>query len=356
MQRSQARGSPMRSPLSVHIRMPPWMTSKSRSSSPFWSASGRQGTAASVSTRFQIDGPPKVSTFKTLRLEEVDVLLAKQERAGIRFIRDMKVLPGGFDGEQAYVHSVNQNTPAARAGVESLDLILTVNDVRVVNREHAIRLLVRATGLTRMTVRRCAWLRPVAIAIQRAWRKKRGLVRLVCNRPSVDLPMLVAFNENVTNAAVVSHVPAGEPSYTGLRAGQALLFVNGAMCFNPVHAHQLLREASGEVVVILQKSAGVDVHALIKQVSTPSGLRLLARSSSGEPFKSDVEDDCAICLQQLQSPRLWQAGCGHQFCKRCTERCRDTSDACPLCRKTAKGRSATPTILRGIARASAELV
>ena len=45
--------------------------------------------------------------------------------------------------------------------------------------------------------------------------------------------------------------------------------------------------------------------------------------------------ECTICLEPMERPTPWPAGCGHSFCHHCVTRCAhaDRSLRCPLCRK-----------------------
>mmetsp|Transcript_13048 Transcript_13048/g.25290 ORF Transcript_13048/g.25290 Transcript_13048/m.25290 type:complete len:258 (+) Transcript_13048:542-1315(+) len=243
---------------------------------------------------------------------------------------------GGAECMEPIVFAVVPRSPAAQAGLHAFDMLLAVNHTRVRSTQHALKLLKEASGTSiYLAVGRPQALHNAALTVQRAWRRAAGVFRLVYTRSDAASPPAVTFNADITCAAVIASVPPDDLCHGVLRAQQALLFVNDKMCYNSVHAQQLLAHATGEVVLLCKEAKYVDVDLL----------RALSPDEPEARYSNGMRE-CAICMHQMAHPVRWVAGCGHQFCAECTERCCSQSDTCPLCRATPKTISVTPALLR----------
>uniref|UniRef100_A0A7S4BTP0 RING-type domain-containing protein n=1 Tax=Chrysotila carterae TaxID=13221 RepID=A0A7S4BTP0_CHRCT len=243
---------------------------------------------------------------------------------------------GGAECMEPIVFAVVPRSPAAQAGLHAFDMLLAVNHTRVRSTQHALTLLREASGpIIHLAIGRAQALHDAALITQRAWRKATGVFHFVYTRQRTASPLTLAFESGITCAAVIASVPPDDMCHGLLRAQQALLFVNDKMCCNGVHAQQLLAHAAGEVVLLCKEAKYVDVDLL----------RALSPDEPEARYSNGIRE-CPICMHQMAHPVRWVAGCGHQFCAECTERCCSQSDTCPLCRATPKTISVTPALLR----------
>mmetsp|Transcript_15698 Transcript_15698/g.30673 ORF Transcript_15698/g.30673 Transcript_15698/m.30673 type:complete len:404 (+) Transcript_15698:83-1294(+) len=235
------------------------------------------------------------------------------------------------------IDRVIPDSHAERAGLYAFDLLLSVNNVRVRSAQHALAVLREAAWPIRLAVGRPQALHRAAVTLQRAWRNLTGVLRIEYTRRA-QATLGVAFLEDVSSAAVVARPPADGRDRGPLRAKQALLFVNGKMCYSGVHAKELLETAKDDVVLLLKKEQCVDVEQLRAQnPHVPVHL-----------YAAEEGCECAVCMQPMEQSVPWLAGCGHAFCTSCTKQCRAQSDACPICRGTPRTISATPSLLRKV--------
>mmetsp|Transcript_20396 Transcript_20396/g.44321 ORF Transcript_20396/g.44321 Transcript_20396/m.44321 type:complete len:256 (+) Transcript_20396:542-1309(+) len=241
---------------------------------------------------------------------------------------------GGAECMEPIVFAVVPRSPAAQAGLHAFDMLLAINSTRVSSTQHALGLLKEAWGPIRLVVGRPQALHGAALTVQRAWRSASRTLRIVYTRPRGASPPKLFFDQEISCTAVIASVSPDDVCHGLLRTRQALLFVNDKMCCNGVHAQQLLAHAAGEVVLLCKEAKYVDVDLL----------RALSPDEPEARYSNGIRE-CPICMHQMAHPVRWVAGCGHQFCAECTERCCSQSDTCPLCRATPKTISATPRLL-----------
>uniref|UniRef100_A0A7S4C0M1 RING-type E3 ubiquitin transferase n=1 Tax=Chrysotila carterae TaxID=13221 RepID=A0A7S4C0M1_CHRCT len=235
------------------------------------------------------------------------------------------------------VKAVLPGSVAAQAGVCPFDRFLTVNSSKVYSVKQALALLKETNGPHRIMVGRPSAYHASALTLQRAWRSATGVVRIVLSLTE-GTSRGFAFDKDISVAAVLADVAESHMRAGQLRSGHAVLAVDGKLCYNRVHAEQLIQETTGETVILCKLRQYVDSEVL--RVLTPS--ELASRYSAG----SQYGNECAICMQTMEAPIAWLAGCGHSFCAGCSKECRSHSDACPLCRRSPRRTTITPALLR----------
>lgn len=83
---------------------------------------------------------------------------------------DTRPCSGGAELRQPIVFAVVPNSPAEQAGLHACDLLLAVNNARVLSTQHALVLLKEASWPIRLAVARPQALHNAAVTLQRNWR------------------------------------------------------------------------------------------------------------------------------------------------------------------------------------------
>lgn len=237
--------------------------------------------------------------------------------------------------QQAVVLSVTAGSSAALAGLSAFDVVTKINGKVVSSPWDALKIVRRAIGPLKISVRCCpARLRRAADHIQQAWRSARGIIQVVCLRPTRSAVFGLRFEAN-TPAARIAQVTEGAMLDTRLHRGDIVLSVNNVLCTSGYHAASLLRSAPcGKVVLLCKRADATDQAGLDRHLQTVEAVAQMS-----------VEENCAVCFEPMSNPVPWLSGCGHHFCKGCDARCKRLAETCPVCRATQESRSLTTALI-----------
>jgi len=241
-------------------------------------------------------------------------------RIGITLV-GINRLPRGYGRNDAVISTIAPSSIASASPLAVFDTITHINDVPTTSARHAVLMIRESVGSVKIQLRRCPLRVKFACAkLQRAWRKAKGISRLVCSIPPDVISHGLTFRQDLPNAAIVSEVSSSSPLAGHLEVGSQIMAIDGS-CFDcPEQASQLLVERFGELVLLVKRADLVDLGRLERA----------AKAKAAASASSCL--DCAVCLGVPKKPTEWPAMCGHHFCYDCVTKCQQRSKACPLCR------------------------
>mmetsp|Transcript_8547 Transcript_8547/g.18629 ORF Transcript_8547/g.18629 Transcript_8547/m.18629 type:complete len:334 (+) Transcript_8547:344-1345(+) len=307
-----------------------------------------------------VEPPPQPTKRRAVyRTVERHITLQKvrpSERLGINFSPPHRPLPRGLPTSQIVILSVGRDSAAEHAGLGAFDVIKKINGQKPTSPQQAAKLLRAQFGYIDLVVRQCPpQLHVAALKIQSHWRHTHGLFCVsvpesvltpLRSADAVDIESIfgLSFSPEHRNAAIVGKVDSQSPLRGMVHTGDALILLDGGICSEAMHAVRLgisfaKSRTRRTLVLVFKRAAAVDGAMLRTMAEELPAVRM-----------SDPTEDCPVCFEEMEEPLAWGAGCGHRFCQRCTHRCRQRSESCPICRLNPRDRSATPALLAARAR------